>query len=381
MNAGTKDSTIGGLLEWVGVFDVNLNDYVQMHADDLDFRYRYSPFQGQESLLVIDAQLALRRGDSREIKAQMKAQKSLRWSKQPRNYPNCGSVFKRPEGKFVGPMIESLGFKGFQIGGAQVSKHAGFIVNAGDATGADILNLVETIQQRVHQEFGVSLSWAASHMTFDSSSYLKNISRIGAGNFLVKLIGLGATPFISRLYLPEHFGELSYVVSVVSVLGVFSTLRLSEAVAVERNIDRRKALIQASFVLVFLVALAGPGFTLLVDPGMSLELAVVVGILLATKGVCEVMVGLAINQKAYGTIATTRVRQSIYSTAAKVLVGLSITSYGLLIGQMALDSGGIVVLAEGFKSTFDREYYQEKTCFQALLYTRRLFYTLPSQAI
>ena len=158
MNAGTKDSTIGGLLEWVGVFDVNLNEYVQMHADDLDFRYRYSPFQGQESLLVIDAQLALRRGDSRAIKAQMKAQKSLRWSKQPGNYPNCGSVFKRPEGKFVGPMIESLGFKGFQIGGAQVSeKHAGFIVNAGDATGADILNLVETIQQRVHQEFGVSL--------------------------------------------------------------------------------------------------------------------------------------------------------------------------------------------------------------------------------
>lgn len=220
-------------------------------------------------------------------------------------------------------------------------------------------------------------------MTFDSSSYLKNISRIGAGNFLVKVVGLGATPFISRLYLPEHFGELSYVVSVVSVLGVFSTLRLSEAVAIERNIERRKALIQASFVLVFLVALWGPGFTLLVDPGMSLELAVVVGILLATKGVCEVMMGLAINQKAYGTIATTRVRQSIYSTAAKVLLGLSqFTSYGLLIGQMALDGGGVVVLARRLQIDIRSRILSGKEMLSSIaVHKAFVLYQTPSQVV
>ena len=88
----------------------------------------------------------------------MNESKERRWSKQPREYPNCGSVFKRPPGKFVGPMLDELGLKGFSICGAQVSeKHSGFIVNNGNATGSDILSLIKEIQLKVKAKFNVEL--------------------------------------------------------------------------------------------------------------------------------------------------------------------------------------------------------------------------------
>jgi len=81
-----------------------------------------------------------------------------RWEKQPLEYPSAGSVFRRPPGHFVGPMIEELGLKGFSIGGAQVSvKHAGFIVNTGGATAEDVLQLIVVIQEKVSDHYGISL--------------------------------------------------------------------------------------------------------------------------------------------------------------------------------------------------------------------------------
>ena len=85
--------------------------------------------------------------------------KSIRWEKQPRDYPNCGSVFKRP-GKniYVGPMMDELDLKGYRIGDAMVSKkHSGFIVNVGNATGDDILNLIKSIQKKIKKAFNIDL--------------------------------------------------------------------------------------------------------------------------------------------------------------------------------------------------------------------------------
>ena len=82
-----------------------------------------------------------------------------RSDKQPLDMPSCGSAFKRPEGHYAGALIEQCGLKGFSIGGAQVSeKHAGFIVNTGDATAADIENLIKHIQNTVFENTGVTLT-------------------------------------------------------------------------------------------------------------------------------------------------------------------------------------------------------------------------------
>jgi UDP-N-acetylmuramate dehydrogenase len=81
-----------------------------------------------------------------------------RKSKQPLEFPSCGSAFKRPEGYFAGALIEQCGLKGFAIGGARVSeKHAGFIINGGNATATDVINLLEYVSKEVFKNTGVTL--------------------------------------------------------------------------------------------------------------------------------------------------------------------------------------------------------------------------------
>ena len=93
-----------------------------------------------------------------DIDAKMREYSTLRREKQPLEYPSCGSFFKRPEGFFAGKLIEDCGLKGFSVGGAQVSeKHAGFIVNTGNATARDIIKLGEVVQRAVFEKFGVQL--------------------------------------------------------------------------------------------------------------------------------------------------------------------------------------------------------------------------------
>ena len=100
----------------------------------------------------------LGKGNPAQIQARMEENKQIRWAKQPREYPNCGSVFKRPPGRFVGPMLDELGMKGFAIGGAKISeKHSGFIINTGNASGQDILALIAVAQNRVKEKFGIDL--------------------------------------------------------------------------------------------------------------------------------------------------------------------------------------------------------------------------------
>lgn len=126
-------------------------------ADELDFGYRRSRFCGSDAV-ILSAELALEKADYDEIKAKMDDFKERRTSKQPLSMPSAGSTFKRPEGYFAGKLIEDAGLKGVSVGGAQVSeKHSGFVVNTGNASARDVLDLIKYIQKTVYDKFGVNL--------------------------------------------------------------------------------------------------------------------------------------------------------------------------------------------------------------------------------
>lgn len=158
MNAGTKEGETKNILLKVRYLDLEDMVIKEKMNSEIDFSYRNSFFQKNKDKIVLKAWFQLRKGDPVAIEQLMLESKERRWAKQPREYPNCGSVFKRPPGRYVGPMLDELGLKGFGIGGAQVSeKHSGFIVNTGGATGEDILKLIKHIQERVFEKFGLEL--------------------------------------------------------------------------------------------------------------------------------------------------------------------------------------------------------------------------------
>ncbi|MGM9662404.1 MAG: UDP-N-acetylmuramate dehydrogenase [Oscillospiraceae bacterium] len=126
-------------------------------GEELAFGYRRSVFS-DSGAAVLWAELRLAKGEESAIRARMEELMQRRRASQPLELPSAGSTFKRPAGYFAGPLIEKNGFKGVRAGGAQVSeKHAGFIVNTGGATCADVLALIAEIQQTVLERDGVAL--------------------------------------------------------------------------------------------------------------------------------------------------------------------------------------------------------------------------------
>lgn len=124
----------------------------------MDFGYRHSVL-AENGYIAVEAVLSLEKGDKEKIAAKMKDLTARRNSKQPVNYPSAGSTFKRPEGYFAGKLIEDAGLKGVSVGGAQVSVlHSGFIINKGNASASDILDLITLVQNRVYDQSGVMLS-------------------------------------------------------------------------------------------------------------------------------------------------------------------------------------------------------------------------------
>ena len=106
--------------------------------------------------IITSCTLSLKNGNKEEIKAKTDDLKERRVSKQPLDKPSAGSTFKRPTGYFAGALIEEAGLKGFKIGGAQISeKHAGFVVNTGNATAKDVLSVIEHAQKTILEKFGV----------------------------------------------------------------------------------------------------------------------------------------------------------------------------------------------------------------------------------
>lgn len=126
-------------------------------APEAAWGYRQSRMM-RESWVVLGATLQLRADSPAAIAARMEELRERRESKQPLEMPSAGSTFKRPEGHFAGALIQEAGCQGLRVGGAQVSeKHAGFVVNTGDATAADVLALIAEVQRRVHETTGVQL--------------------------------------------------------------------------------------------------------------------------------------------------------------------------------------------------------------------------------
>lgn len=166
MNAGAYGGEIGQIVDWVEALDLAALDGAHSHVgaavvrlarEELAFGYRHSVIQSRP-LAVTRVQLRLTPGDAAEISHAMSDFASRRRSRQPLEHPSAGSFFKRPAGRYVGPMIEACSLKGFGIGGAEVSvKHANFIVNSGGATAADILAVAAHVRRSVLDRFGVEL--------------------------------------------------------------------------------------------------------------------------------------------------------------------------------------------------------------------------------
>ncbi|MFS0674806.1 UDP-N-acetylmuramate dehydrogenase [Ornithinibacillus sp. 179-J 7C1 HS] len=156
MNAGAYGGEIKDCLESTLVVDRN-GELLTLRAEELDLEYRTSNIPAK-GYIVLEATFALKAGNYEEIKAVMDDLTFKRESKQPLEYPSCGSVFKRPPGYFAGKLIQDSGLQGTQIGGAQVSlKHAGFIVNKDNATADEYIRLIRHVQATVKEKFGVSL--------------------------------------------------------------------------------------------------------------------------------------------------------------------------------------------------------------------------------
>lgn len=158
MNASSSGDGIQNVLEKVRYVDLEEMRVYEVGASEIGLDYRTSFFQDDDSKIILKAWLQLESAKPSDIWAKMEAIRERRWSKQPRNYPNAGSVFKRPPGRFVGPMIDELELKGLSVGGFHVSeKHGGFIVSHAPGTGAELLELIEAIRARVQAAYGVEL--------------------------------------------------------------------------------------------------------------------------------------------------------------------------------------------------------------------------------
>lgn len=156
MNAGAYGSEMSNVIEEVTYLDEDLNIKTITNIE-CNFAYRKSMFR-ETNKVILSAKLKLNSGNKKEIEELMKQNNEARRTKQPLEYPNAGSTFKRPEGYFVGKLIDDLGLKGYQIGDAQVStKHSGFIVNKGKATAKDVTELINYIKKKVLEAYGVLL--------------------------------------------------------------------------------------------------------------------------------------------------------------------------------------------------------------------------------
>ena len=158
MNAGASGEEIKDILVKVRYLDLVDMKIKEIQKEEINFSYRNSFFQKHTDKIVLKAWFKLTIGDPTSIKEKMDTIRKQRWAKQPRDLPNCGSVFKRPPGFYVGKLVQDLDLKGYTRGGAKISeKHGGFIVNFDNASGQDILEIVHHVQDRVREKFNVDL--------------------------------------------------------------------------------------------------------------------------------------------------------------------------------------------------------------------------------
>ena len=157
MNAGAYGGEMKDIVESVQVLDLDNFELRELKNEELEFSYRKSIIQ-RKNYIVTTIKLKLQKGNKEEINAVYEDLRERRNSKQPLNFGSAGSTFKRPEGHFASKLIEDAGLKGYHINDAWVSeKHSGFVVNKGNASYKEVMELIEYVQNVVFEKFGVKL--------------------------------------------------------------------------------------------------------------------------------------------------------------------------------------------------------------------------------
>lgn len=159
MNAGAYGGEMKDRLLWVEYL-APTGEIVRLEQEQMGLSYRHSCFmeEGMQGSCIVRAAFGLQRGEKAAIQSEMERILNQRRQKQPLEYPSAGSTFKRPQGAFAAQLIDECGLKGFTVGGAQVSeKHAGFVINTGKATCADVLELTRQVRECVQEKTGYLL--------------------------------------------------------------------------------------------------------------------------------------------------------------------------------------------------------------------------------
>ena len=155
-NAGAYKSSMSEILVDVTLLD-NEN-IITLKNEELKFNYRDSLLKHRKDLIVLSCNIKLAKGNTEEIKKTIEERTLQRIETQPLEYPNCGSVFRNPEGMAAGKLIDDSGLKGYIEGGAKISeKHANFIINYDNATSEDIIKLIELIKDKIKKNYNIDL--------------------------------------------------------------------------------------------------------------------------------------------------------------------------------------------------------------------------------
>ena len=156
MNAGAYGGEMKQVLESVEVMTAD-GEFLTIPVEEMGLAYRTSVVE-QKNYIVLEAVISLEKGNPEKIKEVMDDLKEKRVTKQPLEYASAGSTFKRPEGYFAGKLIEDAGLRGFRVGDAQVSeKHCGFVINRGNASAAEVMELMRQVEDKVEENSGVRL--------------------------------------------------------------------------------------------------------------------------------------------------------------------------------------------------------------------------------
>lgn len=156
MNAGAYGGEIRDCILDVTVI-TDSGEILVLAREQLELGYRTSVIQ-KKNYIVLEGSFVFTRGKKEEIMAEIKELNQRRRDKQPLEFPSAGSTFKRPEGHFAGKLIQDAGLRGYRVGDAQVSeKHSGFVINRGNATAAEVRQLIQDVQERVQEKFQVRL--------------------------------------------------------------------------------------------------------------------------------------------------------------------------------------------------------------------------------
>lgn len=157
MNAGAYGSEFKDIVISSKYLDKDLNIH-EISNEEHEFNYRHSRFCEDKNDIIVSTVLQLKEANKKEVKSKMDENNNSRREKQPINFPSAGSTFKRGEGYITAQLIDKCGLKGYNIGDASVSeKHAGFIVNKGNATAKDVLELIDIVKKKVYEKFNVNI--------------------------------------------------------------------------------------------------------------------------------------------------------------------------------------------------------------------------------